>query len=94
MFDFNKRFDFKNQRLKKYIGDKKYDDSKISIHTLTNAFIEMVKSLEKINCDKVNLDNTEEFNSKIFEYELENNKQYMLSLLLISFADLGIIEII
>lgn len=93
MFDFNKRFDFENKKLKKYIGDKKYDDSKISIHTLTNAFIEMVKSLEKINCDKVNLDNTEEFNSKIFHYELENNKQYMLSLLLISFVDLGIIEV-
>lgn len=92
MFRFDERFDFEKQKLKSYIGNKKYDDSKISIRTITNAFIEMVKSLEKIDANKINLDNIEGFNFKIFNYELENNKQYMLSLLLISFVDLGIIE--
>lgn len=94
MINFNQRFDFQKQTLKSYIGDKKYDDHKISIYTLTNAFIEMIKSLKNINIHQINLDNLEECNCKIFDYELKNNKRYMLSLVLISFIDLGIIEFV
>lgn len=94
MYKFNERFDFKTQKLKQYISDNKYDDSKLSEETIKNAFFEMVQSLSKINIDCINLDNTAEFNSKIFEIEIANKKQYMLSLLLVSFIDLGIIEIL
>lgn len=94
MYKFNERFDFDSQRLKQYINDNKYDDSKLSIKTLNNAFIEMIKSLNNININKINLDNVADFNSKVFDFEILNKKQYMLSLLLISFVDLGIIEII
>ena len=93
MINFNNRFNSETQTLKRYIGEeKKYEDSKLSEETLRNAFYEMVKSLNKINIEKINLDNTSEFNNKILEHEILNNKQYMLSLLLISFIDLGIIE--
>lgn len=94
MFKFDERFNFENQKLKQYINDNKYDDSKLSIKTIKNAFWEMVKSLNRINIDRINLDDTSEFNDTIFQYEKLNNKQYMLSLLLISFIDLGIIEIL
>lgn len=93
MHRFNERFDFNTQKLKKYISDNKYDDSKLSKDTVENAFYEMIESLNQIGLNKINLDNTAEFNEKIFDYEIKNKKQYMLSLLLISFIDLGIVEI-
>lgn len=93
MFKFKERFDFKTQTLKEYINDKrKYNNNKMSINTLSNAFNELVKSLCKIGIDRVNLDDVKEFNNQIYEYEQLHNNQYMLSLLLISFIDLGIIE--
>ena len=79
--------------LKQYIGDKGYSNSKITIETLSNAFIELVNSLENININKINLDNTKDFNNQILNYENCEKNRYMLSLLLISFIDLGIIEI-
>lgn len=94
MYKFSERFDFVTQRLKKYINDKKYDDSKLSADTIKNAFLEMIKSLKEININKINLDDVTEFNTEIFEYEKKYKKQYMLSLLLISFIDLGIIEFV
>lgn len=94
MADFDKRFDFQNTKLKKYINDMHYDNQKMSIETLSNAFNELVNSLEKININKINLDNAKDFNNEIFSYEIEKRNKYMLSLLLISFVDLGIIEII
>jgi len=93
MYKFNERFDFQSQKLKRYINDKKYVDAKLSIQTIKNACNEMIKSLEKIGINKINLDNTAQFNEDIFEYEKMHHKQYMLSLLLISFIELGIIEI-
>ena len=93
MSEFDKRFDFETNTLKEYINDKHYDNHKMSIKTLSNAFIELVNSLEEIDANKINLDNIQEFNNKIFEYEQTKNNRYMLSLLLISFVDLGIIEI-
>ena len=72
---------------------KKYLNNKMSIDTLSNAFLELINSLEKIDIKKINLENTKEFNTDIFNYEQSVNNQYMLSLLLISFVDLGIIEI-
>lgn len=93
MVNFDKRFDFNNQKLKKYIDEKKYLDNKMSIDTLSNAFSELINSLQKIDVSKVNFDNTKEFNTDIFNYEQSVHNQYMLSLLLISFVDLGIIEI-
>lgn len=93
MFEFDKRFDFKSQSLKEYIGINKYDNHKMSLETLINAFNEMVKSLQKMNITSINLDDTREFNKAVFEYEQNYNNKYMLSLLLISFIDLGIIEI-
>ena len=93
MYKFHERFDFKEKTLKQYIGDNMYDNHKMSIDTLSNAFLELINSLEKIDVSKINLDNTKEFNTDIFNYEQSVNNQYMLSLLLISFVDLGIIEI-
>ena len=77
MINFDKRFDFENQKLKSYIGSKKYDDHKISIDTLTNAFIEMIRSLKKIDIQQINLDDLKECNSKVFDYELKNSKRYI-----------------
>ena len=65
----------------------------MSIDTLSNAYLELINSLQKINVNEINLDNTKEFNMDIFNYEQSVSNQYMLSLLLISFVDLGIIEI-
>ncbi len=93
MYKFHERFDFKEKTLKQYIGDNMYDNHKMSIDTLSNAFLELINSLEKIDVSKINLDNTKEFNTDIFNYEQSVNNRYMLSLLLISFVDLGIIEI-
>lgn len=93
MSEFDKRFDFETNTLKEYINDKHYDNHKMSIKTLSNSFIELVNSLKEIDANKINLDNIQEFNNKIFEYEQAKNNRYMLSLLLISFVDLGIIEI-
>ena len=93
MYKFHERFDFKEKNLKQYIGDKMYDNHKMSIDTLSNAFLELINSLQKIDVKKINLDNIKEFNTDIFDYEQSVSNQYMLSLLLISFVDLGIIEI-
>lgn len=93
MYKFHERFNFKENTLKQYIGDNMYDNHKMSIDTLSNAFLELINSLEKIDVRKINLDNTKEFNTDIFNYEQSVNNRYMLSLLLISFVDLGIIEI-
>ena len=54
----------------------------------------MIRSLKKIDIQQINLDDLKECNSKVFDYELKNSKRYMLSLILISFIDLGIIEFI
>ena len=93
MYKFHERFDFNEKNLKQYIGDNMYYDNKMSIDTLSNAFLELINSLQKINVNEINLDNTKEFNMDIFNYEQSVSNQYMLSLLLISFVDLGIIEI-
>ncbi|MBP3255294.1 MAG: hypothetical protein J6M60_02240 [Clostridia bacterium] len=79
--------------VKRYIKNNNYDYNKITENSLINAFNEMVTSLEKIHIHRVNLDNIEEFNQNIFNYEVLNKYKYLLSLLLISFIDLGIIEI-
>lgn len=92
LIKFNEHFDFNSMKLKKYIDDKKYTDSKLNIRSIENAFIEMINSLENIKINKINLDDVKEFNAKILNYEVTNKRQYMLSLLLISFIDLGIIE--
>ena len=93
MYKFHERFDFNEKNLKQYIGDNMYYDNKMSIDTLSNAYLELINSLQKINVNEINLDNTKEFNMDIFNYEQSVSNQYMLSLLLISFVDLGIIEI-
>lgn len=92
MIKFSERFDFEKNKLKRYINDKKYDDSKLNEKSIENAFKEMINSLSYIKIDKINLDDISDFNKEIFEYEIISKKQYMLSLLLISFIDLGIIE--
>lgn len=92
MYKFDKRFDFNIQSLKEYIGVNQYDNQKMSIQTLLNAFNELVKSLNKIEINQINLDDIRDFNANVFEYEQTYNNKYMLSLLLISFIDLGIIE--
>lgn len=92
MYKFNERFDFENQTLKEYINANKYDNQKMNLETINNSFNELLKSLNNINIDKIDIDDVREFNNKIFQYEQKNKNQYMLSLLLISFIDLGIIE--
>ncbi len=91
---FEERFDFESKTLKEYINERHYDNHKMSTGTLSNAFIELVNSLLNIDINSINLDNVQDFNNKVFDYEQINNNKYMLSLLLISFMDLGIIEII
>ena len=78
------------------IYDYHYDNERISIETLMNAFNELAKSLDNIdeNISEINLDDIRVFNKNVFEKEKRYNNQYMLSLLLISFVDLGIIEFI
>lgn len=93
MYKFEERFNFETQGLKEYISNNGYENGKLSEDTLKNAFSEMVESLKRIDVDKVNLDNTAEFNEKIFDFEVNSQNRYMLSLLLVSFIDLGIIEI-
>lgn len=93
MFKFHERFNFNEQSLKEYIGNNKYDNHKMSIETLGNAFRELVESLDRIAISKINIDDISETNRSIFVYEKNYNNQYMLSLLLISFVDLGIIEL-
>ncbi len=92
MFKASERCNFKNQTIKEYIGSKGYNYSNMSIQTLNNSFMELIKSLEKIRINKIEIDDTREFNNEIYEYEQLHDNQYMLSLLLISFIDLGIIE--
>ena len=90
---FNKKFNLNTKELKEYINKKGYNDSNLTEETVTNSFYETIKSLNYINIDKINLDNIEEFNNKVMAFEENNNMKYILSLLLISFLDLGIIEI-
>ncbi len=45
-----------------------------------------------IEINQINLDDIRDFNANVFKYEQTYNNKYMLSLLLISFIDLGIIE--
>ena len=90
---FGERFDFENKKLKEYINEKKYLNQNMTIETLSNAFSELINSLKTININSINLDDIQEFNTEIFEYEQSANKRYILSMLLISFLDLGIIEI-
>lgn len=92
MINFDKRFNFESQNLKEYINNKRYSNKKISMDTLSNAFLQLINSLENININEINLDNTKEFNTTVLNYEQSVNNKYMLSLLLISFLDLGIIE--
>lgn len=92
MIKFSERFDFEKNKLKRYINDKKYDDSKLNEQSIENAFKEMINSLRYIKIDKINLDDISDFNKAILEYEITSKRRYMLSLLLISFIDLGIIE--
>ena len=91
---FHKRFDFKHQTLKEYIGINKYDNQKMNVETLNNAFYELIHSLNCISINKVNLDDMKDFNTTIFNFEQNNSNRYMLSLLLISFLDMGLIEFI
>lgn len=92
--NFEKRFDFNAKTLKEYIDDNKYYNEKMSIETLVNAFNELINSLDNIdiNIDEINLDDVKDFNTNIFKYEKNHSNQYIVSLLLISFLDLGIIE--
>lgn len=96
MYEFHEKFDFDTQSLKQYICDYHYDNERMSIETLMNAFNELAKSLDNIdeNISEINLDDIRVFNKNVFEKEKRYNNQYMLSLLLISFVDLGIIEFI
>ena len=94
MNKFHERFNFEEETLKEYINRNKYDNHKMNTGTLLNAFFELINSLIDIDIDKINLDNTKDFNNEIFDYEQKKNNKYMLSLLLISFIDMGIIEII
>ena len=92
MFKFSERCNFKTQTIKEYIGSKGYNSSNMSKETLENSFMELVKSLEKIGINKIGIDNTRKFSNEIYNYEQLHNNQYLISLLLISFVDLGIIE--
>ena len=88
-FENNKDDKFK---IKEYINSKKYNDNKIKIDTLYNALKEMINSLLNANINDVNLDDLSKLNKELYEYEKLNDFKYIISLLLISFLDLGIFE--
>ena len=94
LFKFNEKFDFSANNLKKYIDIQKYQDSRINEETIKNAFYQMIESLNEIYINKINLDDISNFNKKVYNYEIQNENRYMISLLLISLVDLGIIEMI
>jgi len=79
--------------VKQYINDKKYNDNKLSIDTLNNAFVEMVKSIMHLDISKIDIDNFKETNETIYLKEIKENNNILLSLLLMSFIDLGIVEL-
>jgi len=94
----NDIFDFYNRnnastKLKQYTGDNQYDFARMNITTLKSAFEEMIKSIMYLGVNDIDVDNFKDANVKIFEKEQEKNNKVLLSLLLVSLMDLGIIEI-
>lgn len=88
----------KDNKLKPYINQKRYKISKLNESKIINAFEELVETLQTldINMENINVDDMAITNKKIFELEekeFETKGIYiLLSLLLISLVDLGIIE--
>jgi len=79
--------------IKQYINNKKYNDNKLSIDTLSNSFIEMIKSVLHLGISEIDIDNFQTANEEIYFKQIKENINILLSLLLISFIDLGIIEL-
>ncbi len=83
--------------LKKHLQDCGINHNRISEDTLINATKELLSSLNKIEIDKLDVDDFCASNMKIFEHEeleYERNQVYRaLSLLAISLIDLGVVEI-
>lgn len=81
-------------KIKEYLNKNKYLPNSITKDTLENAIKEMIFALENISCSCIDLDDTSKFNINIYDYEKQRNFKYILSLIIISFIDMGIIEII
>lgn len=83
--------------LKQDLHDSKYNQSRISEESLLKAVEELLKALTQIGICELNIDEFEECNRTIFEFEeMEYNKEGVyraLSLLCISLMDLGLLEI-
>lgn len=79
--------------LKAYISTHGYSNDKMSLESLCNSFEELLKSLSYIGINQIDLDDIRKESQLVFDYELEQKNRYLLSMLLISFLDLGIIEI-
>lgn len=78
--------------IKEYLNENKMMINKLNIDSLNNAVNEMINALKRISCDKINLDDISDLNKDVYEYEKEKKFRYILSLLVISLFDMGIIE--
>jgi len=79
--------------IKQYISNKKYNDNQLNMETLNNAFVEMIRTIMELDIVEFDIDNFKDTNEDIFAKEIKEKKNILLSLLLMSFIDLGIIEI-
>lgn len=88
----------KYNKLKPYINQRRYKITKLNEAKIMNAFEELIETLQTLDIEfeNINVDDMAITNKKIFELEekeFEAKGIYrLLSLLLISLVDLGIIE--
>lgn len=93
---FEKKFKL-GKDIKKYLHDNGYNQQHISDKTLLDATKELMVACEKMNVLELNVDEFQVCNKKIYNYEeyeyFESELYRILSLLCISFIDLGLLEI-
>ncbi len=93
---FEKKFKL-GKDIKKYFHDNGYNQQHISDKTLLDATKELMVACEKMNVLELNVDEFQVCNKKIYNYEeyeyFESELYRILSLLCISFIDLGLLEI-
>ncbi|MDR2091251.1 MAG: hypothetical protein LBP62_06375 [Clostridiales bacterium] len=88
------------QKAKRFIGEQNYQQSKINENTFKKATEEMIKTIERIECGCFQIEELDDFankNKSIFKKQeslYESNNYYeILSLLTISFLDLGLLSV-
>lgn len=83
--------------LKQYLHEQKVNYQKINDYTLKLAVEEMMKALKAIDIEDIDLDNFEDTNIKVFNYQedyyRETKKYRIFSLLCVALIDLGLVKI-